>query len=130
MVMVILIVDFKMIYKSKILSNVLGLILALHVMQNLDVYANQIENCHSNMFLDISKSRYRNNDFYDTSESIIDVNINAIKEEVKLFDWEELLRDITPILQECEADGVGHSCTNRYAIISLLRDQHGCTCFE
>ena len=80
-----------MVYKIKILSNLLGIIIPLYVMQKFHVCANQIENCHSNMFLDISNSRYTKYDLYDTSDISIDRNNNAIKEEIKLFDWEELL---------------------------------------
>ena len=101
-----------MIHKKRLCSKLLALIIVMHLFRKCNVSATQIETCHSNMFLDITNGHYTHHPLYGTSELNIDGNNNGIKEEVQLFDWEELLRDITPVLQECQTDGVDPYCSN------------------
>ena len=106
-----------MIYKIQLCSGVLQLTIVMHLLGKLNVFATQIETCHSNMFLDITNGQYTHHPFYETTEFNIAGHDNGINEEVQLFDWEELLRDITPVLHNCQIDGVETYCSNGYADI-------------
>ena len=100
-------------HKSVTSSEFLTFICLTYICTNLSVGANQIETCHANLFLESKTGDYTHNMLYGTDELNLDVNLNAVKEEVQLFDWDELLHDITPVLKECQKGKVRPFCENK-----------------
>ena len=66
-----------------------------------NVSANQIETCYSTKFPKSNMAYNTLGALFETNDLKNDGKYDAIKEEVRLFDWDELLRDVKPIIQKC-----------------------------
>ena len=70
-------------------------------------YSDRIETCSASLFLkgDTGHLSYHGNSFFDERDLINSKIHDGVKEEVLLFDWDELLRDISPVLEKCISIG-------------------------
>ena len=76
-------------------------------------FDDQIETCQSNMFSNNDREHSSNNAVFDDSNASIYNSHGAIKEEIPLFDWEELLSDIKPIIRDCYREKILPFCGGR-----------------
>ena len=83
------------------------------LLAGLNASADQIETCHSMKFPERNMAYNMHGTMVETNEFTNDGKYDAIKEEVRLFDWDELLRDINPIIQKCHRGEARSFCGRR-----------------
>ena len=87
-------------------------------------HSEQIEICPANLFLkgDTGHLTYHGDSFFDAKDMSDSKVVDGVKEEVLLFDWDELLRDISPTLEKCNEVGGNPFCnSSRKSIKSCSR---------
>ena len=79
-----------------------------------NMFANQIESCNSVKMSEGVMAPQMQGLQFETNNLYNDNNYDVIKEEVLLFDWDELLRDIHPIIQKCHRGEERSLCGRRW----------------
>ena len=78
------------------------------------VHSDRIETCPPNLFLkgNTGDITYHGSNLFVESTVVNSKMVDGVKEEVLLFDWDELLRDISPVLEKCIETGGGPFCND------------------
>ena len=78
------------------------------------VNSDRIETCPPNLFLkgNTGDLTYHGSNLYVESTVVNGKMVDGVKEEVLLFDWDELLRDISPVLEKCTETGGRPFCND------------------
>ena len=81
------------------------------------VCINQIETCQSINFANgdmLDNNRYGGRLIKNDNKKSADQEHQVVNEQIQLFDWEELLTDINPTIQQCHQGRYRGFCNERY----------------